>query len=264
MLAAAADQIGQALEQDRLRGEATSAEVARRSEQMKSVLLESVSHDLRTPLAAIRAAAGTLLDVPEVPVAERLETARSIDSEAARMDRLVGNLLEISRIEAGGLAVDLQTYALEDLLVETLRHLAREDGPALKLEVADALPYVRVDALLLDQVVANVVENAQRHAAGASIRIAAAADGDRVRLVIEDGGPGVPPEAVEHLFEKFYRVPGRERRGTRGVGLGLAVSRGLVEAMGGQVTAAGSPMGGLMITIWLPAAEPPPEEGAVS
>jgi two-component system sensor histidine kinase KdpD len=262
VLAAAADQIGQALEQERLRGEATSAEVARRSEQLKSVLLESVSHDLRTPLAAIRAAAGTLMDGPEVPDAERAEVARSIDREAERMDRLVGNLLEISRIEAGGLTVDLQTYALDDLLAETLRRLVREDGPELRLEVPAALPYVRVDAVLLDQVVANVVENAQRHAAGAATRVAASAEGDHVRLVIEDGGPGVPPEALAHLFEKFYRVPGRERRGTRGVGLGLAVSHGLVEAMGGRITAGVSPLGGLMITIWLPAAQPPPEEGA--
>jgi two-component system sensor histidine kinase KdpD len=263
-LAAAADQIGQALEQERLRVEATSAEVARRSEQLKSVLLESVSHDLRTPLAAIRAAAGTLMDAPEVPDAERVEVARSIDGEAERMDRLVGNLLEISRIEAGGLTVDLQSYALDDLLAETLRRLVRGDGPELRLEVPDALPYVRVDAVLLDQVVANVVENAQRHAAGAATRMAATAEGDQVRLVIEDGGPGVPSEALAHLFEKFYRVPGRERRGTRGVGLGLAVSHGLVEAMGGRIKAGVSSLGGLMITIWLPAAQPPPEEGTHS
>jgi two-component system KDP operon response regulator KdpE len=135
ILAAAADQIGQALETDRLRGEATSAEVARRSEHMKSVLLESVSHDLRTPLAAIRAAAGTLMDVPGVAPNDLAEVARSIDSEAARMDRLVANLLEMSRIEAGGVTVDLQTYALDDLLAETLRRSARDDQAVVQVEI---------------------------------------------------------------------------------------------------------------------------------
>jgi two-component system sensor histidine kinase KdpD len=261
VLAAAADQIGQALEQDRLRGEATSAELARRSEQMKSVLLESVSHDLRTPLAAIRAAAGSLSEVPDASPDDRREVARAIDSEAARMDRLVGNLLEISRIEAGGLTVDLQTYALDDLLGQALRHVAGDEASGIGLDLPDGLPYIRVDGLLFDQVLANLVENAQRHAAGAPVRVSARADAGMVRLVVEDGGPGVPPESLPHLFEKFYRVPGRERRGTRGVGLGLAVSRGLVEAMGGRIEAATSDLGGLLISLWLPIAEPPPAEG---
>jgi two-component system sensor histidine kinase KdpD len=260
MLAAAADQIGQALEQDRLRGEATSAELARRSEQMKSVLLESVSHDLRTPLAAIRAAAGALIDAKAVQAAEQREVASAIDSEAARMDRLVGNLLEISRIEAGGLTVDLQPYALDDLLATSLRPFG-ETGE-LAVDVPDGLLYVLADAVLLDQVLGNVVENALRHGGGSAVRLRAAEVEDRIRVTVEDAGPGVPADDLPHLFEKFYRVQGRARRGTRGVGLGLAVARGLVEAMGGDIDAAPSPLGGLAVTFNLQRAEPPSDDEA--
>jgi two-component system sensor histidine kinase KdpD len=263
MLAAAADQVGQALEQDRLRAEATSAELARRSDAVKTALLESVSHDLRTPLAAIRAAAGTLADVATGRgEGESAETAQAIDDEAARLDRLVGDLLDMSRIEAGALRVDAQPYALEDLLEASMRRLRPVlAGATVATELPAALPYVLVDATLVDQVIANVLENAVRHAPGATIRVSAGAGSDagspRVRLVIEDDGPGVPAAELPRLFDKFYRGAGPRRAGA-GSGIGLAVVRGLVEAMGGQVHARAADARGLAIAIDLPAAAPEP------
>jgi two-component system sensor histidine kinase KdpD len=256
MLAAAADQVAQALEQERLRAEATSAELARRSELVKSSLLESVSHDLRTPLAAIRAAAGTLIDGgAEVP-ADVSEAAEAIDDEAARMNRIVGNLLEVSRIEAGGVVADLQPYDLAELVQSTLRHVAGADTDDVHLEVGADVPYVLADAVLLDQVLSNLIENALRHGA-APVRVAAAESDGQVLVTVEDGGAGVPPEALPQLFDKFYRVPGGSQRRSRGVGLGLTVARGLVDAMGGSIDAGPSALGGLAVKIRLPTAEPP-------
>lgn len=254
MLAAVSDQVGLMLEQDRLRREATSAELARESEAMKSALLESVSHDLRTPLAAIRAAAGEILDLRSAPRQGR-EQALAIDAEATRMDRLVGNLLEISRIEAGGLTVDAQPYALEDLLDASLRRFRVEMGDRLRAELSADLPYVSVDAILLDQAVANVVENANRYARNAAVRISANAEGSVVRLVIEDGGSGVPAEELPHIFEKFYRVKRPRDAARHGTGIGLAVVRGLLEAMGGSAGAAPSDLGGLAVELRLPLAQ---------
>lgn len=262
MLAATADQIGQALEQDRLRSEAISAELARRSDAVKTALLESVSHELRTPLAAIRASAGTLAD-GGLGGDDAHQVAQSIDDEASRLDRLVGNLLDMSRIEGGALQLSPEPYALGDLLDAVMRRMRpRLAGRSIALDLPAELPYVMVDAVLLDQVVTNVLENSVRHAPAAELRIAAraatAGSGQpaTVRLTIEDSGPGVPDEALPHLFDKFYRAPSHSSRGG-GTGMGLAVVRGLVEAMSGRVAARRGDLGGLAIDVELPAVEMP-------
>lgn len=257
LLASAADQIGQALEQDRLRAEATSAELARRSDAMKSALLDSVSHDLRTPLAAIRAAAGSLA---EGDGAVR-DDALAIDREAERLDRLVGNLLDMSRIEGGSIRTDLEPDTLEDAVETAIRRLRPIlAGRSVAVDLPPDLPWVLIDALLMDQVLANLLENAAVHAPGAPIRISAQRTGARVQLTVEDGGPGVPTDELPLLFDKFYRGRRRGDGSRRGSGMGLAVVRGLVEAMGGQVTAAAGELGGLAIRIELPAAPPEPPE----
>jgi two-component system, OmpR family, sensor histidine kinase KdpD len=259
MLGASADQIGQAIEQDRLRAEATSAELARRSDALKGALLDSVSHDLRTPLASIRAAAGALMD-PAVRwrADERRITAEVIDREAERLNRLVTNLLDLSRIEAGGLRADLETYPLQDLVETTLRRVRSQlDGRPIEVEIDDALPLAEVDATFMDQIITNLLENAMKYVpVTATIRVRgeSEANGAFVRLVVEDGGPGVPGAAIPRLFEKFYRVPGRGGGARPGTGIGLAVVRGLAEVMGGRVEAAASPLGGLAVTVSLPVA----------
>ena len=262
LLASAADQVGQALERDRLREEATGAEIARRSEAAKTALLDSVSHDLRTPLASIRAAAGSLMD-PDVPLDEttRRERAASIDGQAERLNRLVTNLLDMSRIEAGDLHARVEVFPLEDLVRATVARFADElEGRSVAISMPPDLPPVAVDAIFIDQVVTNLLENAIRHApAGVPIRVSGGlTPAGTVRLSVEDGGPGVPPAALEHVFDKFYRVTASADRSRPGTGLGLAVVRGFVEAMGGHVVARASTLGGLAVDVELPAAPRPP------
>lgn len=264
LLSATADQIGQALEQDRLAAEAQEIEITRRSDELKSALLESVSHDLRTPLASIRAAAGTLRD-PEVRLSleDQRASADAIDAEAEHLNRLVTNLLDLSRIEGGALRAERRAFELDDLVRRTVERLhSRLEDRRLTL-VLDAPP-VDVDPTFLDEIVTNVLENALKYVpAGAQIRVTARPLSPEpfVRLTIEDAGPGVPPEALSRLFEKFYRVP-RQPGGPRpGTGIGLAVVRGLAEAMDARVAARASELGGLAVDIDLPATRLPERAG---
>ncbi len=261
LLAAVADQVGQALQQDRLAAAARDAEVARESDAIKSALLDSVSHDLRTPLASIRAAAGSLMDeAVELDVEDRRATASMIDREADHLNRVVTNLLDLSRVEAGALHVEREVYDLADLLEPTVdRARRRLAGHALELELG-GVPPVEVDAVVLDQVLANLLENAAKYTPpGTRVRVGARELGgeDRVRITVEDAGPGVPDAALKHLFDKFYRVPGRSAGSRGGTGVGLAVVRGLTEALGGRVVARRSELGGLAIDVDVPAARPP-------
>jgi two-component system sensor histidine kinase KdpD len=251
LLAAAADQVGQILAQDRLADEARAAEVARQSDALKSALLQSVSHDLRTPLATIRAAVGTLRPGVPIGVDDQRASADAIDREVDYLNRLVTNLLDLSRIEAGALRAERDVFELDDVVGRTVDRLRPRlaDRP---LTVSLEAPPVVVDPVFLDESVTNVVENALKYAApGSALRIAAGRlhDEPYVRLTIEDGGPGVPDEVLPRLFEKFYRVPGSGAGSRSGTGIGLAVVRGLVEAMGGRVTARRSGLGGLAVDV---------------
>jgi two-component system sensor histidine kinase KdpD len=261
LLAAAADQVGQALAHDRLAAESREAEVARRSDSLKTALIESVSHALRTPLASIRAAAGTLMD-PDVALsaADARASAVSIDREAERLNRLVSNLLDLGRIEGGALRASVEVLELEDFAT---RAVARIAPPArervIELDLA-AAPAVRADPVLLDEALANIVDNAVHHTPeGTRIRLTAAElPGEPfVRLTVEDSGSGVPDDALDRLFDKFYRVVEPRRPSRSGTGIGLAVVRGLAEAMGGRVTARRSARGGLAIDLDLPIAPVP-------
>ncbi len=262
LLALAADQLGIAMQRDELTSAATEAEVARRSEALKTALLDSVSHDLRTPLASIRAAAGGLID-PDVtwtPAAGRAAAA-AIDQEAQRLDRLVRSVLDLSRIEGGALRPTIEVYDLEDLIRPILARLRGLLGDReVEVRAAADLPFVAVDAVLLDAAVGNLIENVARHAPEARLRIVAEPLGDMVALTVEDGGPGVPEAALPRLFDKFYRVDRQGEGPRRGLGVGLSVVRGLVEAMGGRVDAGRSELGGLAVRLILVAAPPPPEE----
>ena len=252
VLAAAADQIGRALDRDRLAEDAAAAEVARRSDILKSALLDSVSHDLRTPLASVRAAAGTLMDPHiEWSPAERREIAASIDREAERLNQLVTNLLDMSRIEAGELRPQQHAFVLDDLVASALeRSAARTTGRRIEVQVAPDLPPVEVDDVLFGQVLDNIIDNALRYAgAEATIRIRAARSGEGIRLVVEDDGPGVPDDALPKLFEKFFRVRRSGEGARRGTGMGLAVVEGVMRSMGGSVAAERSELGGLAIVL---------------
>lgn len=256
LLSAAADQIGQALALDRLAAESQAAEIARQSDALKSALLQSVSHDLRTPLATIRAAAGTLRPGSGLSVDHQQESADAIDREVEYLDRLVTNLLDLSRIEAGALRAERDVYELDDLAGQTIERLRARLGDR-RIDVALATPPVLVDPVFLEALLTNALENAIKYTPpGTPIRVSATEiPGEpRIRLTVEDAGPGVNAAALPKIFDKFYRVPGVAAGSRSGTGIGLAVVRGLVEAMGGQAGARRSELGGLAIDIDLPAA----------
>jgi two-component system sensor histidine kinase KdpD len=262
LLGLAADQLALAIRREQLRRDATEAEIARQGDTLKSALLDAVSHDLRTPLASIRAAAGALID-PDIPLDP--ETARSagiaIDLEAQRLDRLVREVLDMSRIEAGALRPDLEVLDVAAVVEPALDRLRPLIGDrSITIDLPADLPPVRADAVLIDTLIGNLLENAARYAPPpAPIAISARAEGTRLRLAVEDGGPGVPSEVLSRLFDKFYRV---DRQGTgsrRGLGIGLSVVRGLAESMGGEADADASPLGGLRVTVGLPLASEPSE-----
>lgn len=263
LLAAAADQIGQGIVRDRLSEQATELEVARRSEELKAALLDSVSHDLRTPLATIRASAGTLADPNvELTPGEARATAQEIDAEADRLANLVSGLLDMSRITGGALQTRPETMPVDAVVMPALqRALAALGHRPIQVEIPDDLPPVLVDPVLASQVLDNLLENVARHTLpDAPMRITADADSQAVTVRVEDGGAGVPPEAMPHIFEKFYRVPSRRGSARQGTGLGLSVVKGMAEAMGGSVAASRSGLGGLAIDLRLPVAPPPIDE----
>jgi two-component system sensor histidine kinase KdpD len=270
ILSAAADQLGQAIVRDQLTQEATSAEIARQSEAVKTALLDSVSHDLRTPLATMRATAGSMLDreVQWSP-AEQREAFEAIDSEAERMGRLVRNLLDLSRIEGGALKPELEAHDLAELVRQCVARV-NAAGKKISLALPDALPHVLVDEVFLSQVLANLLENGIRYGGGSiEVRGRATADGQSVELSVEDDGEGVPERSLRRLFEKFYQVPRAAGSARRGMGIGLTVVAGMVGAMGGTVRAERSELGGLAVVVKLLAvhvpadAEPPSEDEPV-
>lgn len=253
VLTTIADRLAVELEQAALREEANRVEVLRRTDELRSALLSSVSHDLRTPLAAIKASAESLLQRDVVwSDDDRAAFAEAIVREADRLNRLVGNLLDMSRIEGGGLRPLRDWYDAGELVREViarLRPLLR--GRQVEPSVADDLPPVLLDYLMIDQVLTNVLSNAVKYTPpGTPIEVRVECNGDRVRVAVADHGPGIPADRREHVFDKFYRL---ERRGrVQGSGLGLAVSKGLVEGHDGWIWVEETSGGGATFVFELP------------
>jgi two-component system, OmpR family, sensor histidine kinase KdpD len=262
VLALAADQVAVSLRRDQLRQAATDLEIAHQTDVLKTALIDSVSHDLRTPLASIRATAGGLAD-PEVGWTDdaRRDAASVIDTEAARLDRLVSGLLDLSKITSGGLHPDLEPHELWSVVQPVVDRLRPSLGDrSISVDVPETLPPVLADAELLDIEVTNLLDNVGAHSApDAPVSIRANEEGGMVQLIVEDGGPGVPVEAIGGLFDRFRRGPTRSEGSRRGLGIGLSVVRGLVDAMSGQVTADRSPLGGLAVSVRLRPAPPDPD-----
>jgi two-component system sensor histidine kinase KdpD len=252
MLSMFAVQAALALEQQRLSEAAAAAEPLAEADRMRTALLSAVSHDLRSPLASATAAVDSLSnsDIEWTPEqrADLVATAReSLD----QLGRLVDNLLDMSRLQAGALSVFPQPTRLDEVVPLALDSL----GPAalaVEIDVPASLPEVSADPALLERVIANVAANAIRYASGnRAARVAASAHNDRVELRVIDYGPGVPSTEWERIFTPFQRLGDTDN--TVGVGLGLALARGLAEAMGGHLTPEETPGGGLTLVLDLPA-----------
>jgi two-component system sensor histidine kinase KdpD len=252
VLRAFADQLAIVLEQRRLREEASQAEVIAEGDALRTALLRAVSHDLRTPLASIKASVSSLqADDVTWSTADREDFLATIDEETDRLDHLVGNLLDMSRLQTGVLQMATRPIGWEEVVAAASASLPTGATAQLLVDVPETLPPVTADPALLERSIANVVANALAHAGGRPVELTARASGDEVTLSVIDHGPGVPADQRARLFEPFQRLGDT---GGGGVGLGLAVAHGFVAAMGGRIDPVDTPGGGLTMRIALRAA----------
>jgi two-component system, OmpR family, sensor histidine kinase KdpD len=243
-----------AYEGRRLTAQARQARTLEGVDRQRTALLAAVGHDLRTPLAGVKAAVSSLrqADVEWSPE-EHAELLATIEHSADRLDSVVSNLLDASRLEAGALVVDARPVALDEIIGAVLLGIPGA-AEQVRIDVPDDLPLVNADPGLLERVLANLLDNALRHAAdGGPVEVTATAGADSAKLAIVDHGPGVSPAERELMFAQFQRL---DDRSTGGVGLGLSVARGFTEAMGGALTADQSYGGGLTMRLRLPLARP--------
>ncbi len=252
VLRAFAGQVAIAVQQRELRADADRAAGLAEANELRTALLAAVSHDLRTPLSSIKASVSSLLqrDVDFTPGATQ-ELLETIDEGADRLNHLIGNLLDMSRLQTGGLQLVMRDVGLDEVVPVAIAGLTQADR--VEVEVDETLPRVRADAALLERAIANVVENAIAWSPpAATVRVAACVAQERVDLHVVDRGPGIPPSQREDVFRPFQRLG--DRSNGSGVGLGLAVARGFVEAMGGELLVEDTPGGGVTMVISLPAA----------
>jgi two-component system sensor histidine kinase KdpD len=234
LLPALASLLGVAIDRERLTQEALEAEALRRGDVIKTALLRAVSHDLRTPLMAISTSAGALAR-PDLTIddADRAELLATILDASDRLDRLVDNLLDLSRLQAGAAQPEQQLWEVDELIVQALDELGHE-GNRVEVTFSDPSPSVRVDAHQIERVLANLVENAIKYSpVGEPVRVQVAATPSEAVIRVIDHGPGVPVQERERIFEPFNR--GTRHGDVGGAGLGLAIARGFAEANGGQL-----------------------------
>jgi two-component system sensor histidine kinase KdpD len=251
--------IAGALERIRLSDQVRHTQVQVEAEKMRSALLSSVSHDLRTPLTGIMGAAATLSESGDTllpPV--RKELLQTISDEAERINRLVGNLLDMTRLESGQVVPSREWLPVEELIGSAMRRCDKQLADhAVKVNVADNLPMLHADSVLMVQVLANLLDNAAKYSPdGSEIYIAARADAKAITVSVADRGPGVPHDQREHIFEKFVR--GRHVASKPGVGLGLAICRAILAAHGGRIWLDDRSGGGAVFSFSLPREEEPP------
>lgn len=251
------DQAAAMIEHARLRRESLQIEVLQRTDTLRAALISSVSHDLRTPLTSIKAAASSLLqDDVQWNDEERHSFTQAIEHEADRLNRLVENLLDLSRIESGALKPEKEWYPIDELLHDVLgRMQPLLHGREIETKVPEDLPPVELDYLMIDQVVTNLLENVLRYTpAGSPLEIAVSTAETELLLSVADRGPGIPSGDLERIFDKFYRVLDHARAtgATGGTGVGLSVCRGLIEAHDGRIWAENRQGGGAIFHFTLP------------
>jgi two-component system sensor histidine kinase KdpD len=232
---------------DELEAQVIETKALRRSNVVKTALLRSISHDLRTPLTGITTAAGGL-ESATLSDAERAELTAVITSESARLARLVDDLLDLSRLQAGGVEAQLDWASIDELVSGAVNSVAAPPG-GFDVQLAPDLPLVQLDAAQMERAVANVLENCARYAGDQPVAVRANLAGRQLALRISDHGPGIAKEELERVFEPFYRSPDRSGGGS---GLGLAIARGFVEANGGRLRAQSLPGQGTSFVLQLP------------
>lgn len=239
LIAGLLEQGAVALERARLASAAADNAALRRADTLRAALLNSISHDFRTPLASVLGSATTLLDFEaELKPAVKRDLLQSIGEDARRLNRYVGDLLDMSRLEGGALSPRREWFDVREAVNSAIARMADDDAARrVARDFAKDLSKVKLDRTLLEQAVLNILENAAAYGPkDGRIEVAAHEDLDSVLISIEDEGPGVPPEALGIIFERFQRLE-RPSDGGRGLGLGLSIARGFVEAMGGRIMA---------------------------
>ena len=258
LLATFVGQIALALERELLDDAAKQADLLRESERLSAALLNSISHELRTPLATVSGAADSLLRPGSaIPEQNRRQLIRDIRDASGRLDRLVVNLLDMSRLESGRLQIKQEWCDVREIIGVAAQRLENclIDRP-LSIDVPADLPLVKVDFVLIEQVLVNLLDNACAHTPpGTTIRISAGRSDAMCVIAVANDGPPIPAAELERIFDKFYRLSGTRANGT---GLGLSIARGLVEAHGGTLTAENCPGGGVRFAIRLPMVDKPP------
>ena len=262
---ALADQAALAIERINLAEDIDRAKLTAETERLRAALLTSISHDLRTPLASILGSATTLRSHrKDLDDLSQDELARTIQEEAERLNRFIANLLDITRLELGAIEPHFEYTDVGDVLGSALRRAAAVlASHHVRLQLAPDLPLLRIDPVLFEQVAFNLLDNAAKYSpAGTGIDVNVRIEGNKVRLDVIDEGEGVPPDDLERIFDKFYRVQAVDRK-RAGTGLGLPICRGFVEAMGGAIQAGNRPDGrGALMTIMLPIPPEQPKEHA--
>jgi two-component system sensor histidine kinase KdpD len=258
LLGAFAGQLALRVDRAASEAEAQSARLDAEANKLRAALFSSVTHDLRTPLASIKASVTALLDSPEaLSPAQREDLLRTSLEEADRLNRLVGNLLDLARLRAGALTPAAQRTGVEDVVEAVIARLRPMLKPfRVRTQIRADLPEVMIDPVQIDQVLTNVLENAARYSPpGSEIRVAVARFHGAVEVTVADRGPGILPENRERVFEPFQSMDAGRGRG--GTGLGLAIARAVVEAHGGRISMEGAPGGGTAVVIRLPVAPRP-------
>jgi two-component system sensor histidine kinase KdpD len=252
-------QIAQALLRVRLAEQARNVQLQMETERLRNSLLSSISHDLRTPLATIVGSASTLAeDDGSLKPEDKTELGRAIHDEAQRMSNLVNNILDMARLDAGVVELNKQWHPLEDIVGTVLTRMQKQlEGRPVKVKLPPGIPMIYADAVLIEQVLINLLENAVRYTpVGSPLDIEAETSSFAVEISVADRGPGIPKGLEKRLFEKFYRV--RHEAAQSGVGLGLAICRAIVEAHGGSIEAQNRSTGGAVFSFVLPQDQPPP------
>jgi two-component system, OmpR family, sensor histidine kinase KdpD len=250
VMSAVADQVAYAIRRARLEDKAREVEVLRKAEELQHTLLNSVSHSLRAPLAAILSAVNPIAESAVSPAI--LELARIAQGEAFRLDALIGNLLGLSRLEAGALKVKREPHDIQDVIGAALRELQNPQDRKILVEVQPELPLALVDFVLIVNVLVNLLDNAIKYsAADLPVTIDASLAGIEIRLRVSDRGCGIPSKEREAIFGKFAR--GADTSQTPGIGLGLPICKGFVEAHQGRIWVEGRPGGGSVFCVTLPA-----------